>query len=74
MDELKARAEKMEKKAKTEVNQEMEQLRRKRWEVSKRLEELKSKTDKAWEDLKSGIDAAVKDLEKAFDEAISRFK
>jgi TolA-binding protein len=74
LEELKVRAEKMEKDAKAEVGQQMNEIRKKRDVAAKKLEELRSASGKAWSDLKAGLDAALEDVEKAYQEALSRFK
>jgi TolA-binding protein len=74
LEDLKAKAEKMEKKTKAEAQRELEDLRQKGEAAKKKLEGMKSAGSKAWEDLKSGMDAAMEDLEKSFSRMVSRFK
>jgi len=52
----------------------MDQLRKRRDAIFKKLEELRSTSGKAWEDLKSGLDTAMDEIEKAYQQALSRFK
>jgi TolA-binding protein len=72
--EWKDKAQKMEKNARAEMDEQIAKLNKKEEEASKKLQDLKSKTGRAWEDFKGGVDSAVEDLSKAFDQMRSRFK
>lgn len=73
IDQLKARVEKSETKARAEFNHQIGELQKKKEVVRKGLEELKSASAEAWEMIKSRIDAALEDLEKSYDRIRSSF-
>jgi chromosome segregation ATPase len=73
IDQLQAKAEKLEGDAKAKAEQQLTALRKKRDEVSEKLKELSSPGGKAWEQLKSGIDAAIEDLGNAYKKAAAEF-
>jgi Skp family chaperone for outer membrane proteins len=74
LQEWKAKSKELEEKARSELEEQINNLSKKEEEVSKKLKELKTKTGKAWEDLKAGLDSAMEDLGKAFDQVRSQFK
>lgn len=57
-----------------EYREEIEELRRKRADASKKLEELQDAGDHAWKDMKAGLELAWDAVEVAFRSARSRFK
>lgn len=73
LEELRAGAETIKEKSKTELNETVAALKQKQQAVRNKLEKLRSASGKAWEDAKSGVEAAMEDLEKAYKQAISRF-
>lgn len=74
VDELKEKARGVKGEAKAELNRQLDELRKKKEETSRKLKEMKSATGKAWEDLKTGIETALEDLEKTFQQMMKRFK
>ena len=73
IDQLQAKAEKLEGDAKAKAEQQLTALRLKRDAVSEKLKELSSSSANAWEQIKSGIDAAMKDLGNAYKKAAAEF-
>ena len=73
IDQLQARAEKLEGDAKAKAEQQLTALRQKQDEVSEKLKDLSSSSGNAWEQLKSGIDAAMEDLGNAYKKAAAEF-
>jgi len=73
IDQLQAKAEKLEGDAKAKGEQQLTALRQKRDAVSKKLKELSSSSGNAWEQIKSGIDAAMEDLGNAYKKAAAEF-
>jgi predicted small lipoprotein YifL/ElaB/YqjD/DUF883 family membrane-anchored ribosome-binding protein len=73
IDQLQAKAEKLEGDAKAKAEQQLTALRQKRDEVSEKLKDLSSSSGNAWEQLKSGIDAAMEDLGNAYKKAAAEF-
>ncbi|MDQ1336664.1 MAG: hypothetical protein QG552_3614 [Thermodesulfobacteriota bacterium] len=73
IDQLKAKAEKLEGDAKAKAEQQLTALRQKRDEVSEKVKKLGSSSGDAWEQLKSGIDAAMEDLGNAYKKVAAEF-
>jgi F0F1-type ATP synthase membrane subunit b/b' len=73
IDQLQAKAEKLEGDAKAKAEQQLTALRQKRDAVSEKLKELSSSSGNAWEQIKSGIDAAMEDLGNAYKKAAAEF-
>ena len=73
VDQLQAKAEKLEGDAKAKAEQQLTALRQKRDEVSEKLKDLSSSSGNAWEQLKLGIDAAMEDLGNAYKKAAAEF-
>ncbi len=73
IDQLKAKAEKLEGDAKAKAEQQLTALRQKRDGVSEKVKELGSSSGNAWEQLKSGIDAAMEDLGNAYKKVAAEF-
>jgi hypothetical protein len=73
IDQLQAKAEKLEGDAKAKAEQQLTALRQKRDAVSEKLKELSSSSANAWEQIKSGIDAAMEDLGNAYKKAAAEF-
>jgi chromosome segregation ATPase len=60
--------------ARARFDKRITELKEKRREASKRLDEINQAGDKAWEDLKTGATAAWKSLQESFEQARSHFK
>ena len=73
IDQLQAKAEKLEGDAKAKAEQQLTVLRQKRDEVSEKMKDLSSSSGNAWEKVKSGIDAAMEDLGDAYKKAAAEF-
>jgi len=73
IDQLQAKAEKLEGDVKAKAEQQLTALRQKRDEVSEKLKDLSSSSGNAWEQLRSGIDAAMEDLGNAYKKAAAEF-
>jgi predicted nuclease with TOPRIM domain len=73
IDQLQAKAEELGGDAKAKAEQELSALRKKRDEVSEKLNELGSSSGNAWDQIKSGIDAAMEDLGNAYKKAAAEF-
>jgi vacuolar-type H+-ATPase subunit I/STV1 len=73
IDQLQAKAEKLEGDAKAKAEQQLTELRQKRDAVSEKLKVLSSSSANAWEQIKSGIDAAMEDLGNAYKKAAAEF-
>jgi hypothetical protein len=74
IDDLKERAEAAGAQAKKEYAPQLQELQRKRDEVSRRLERVRQATPGAWEEIKQGVSSAVEDLQKALERAGSRLQ
>lgn len=57
-----------------QLDQQMDELERKRAIAHQELDKLKNSSQEAWQDMKAGIDSAVQDLETAYQQAASHFK
>jgi TolA-binding protein len=73
IDQLQAKAEKMEGDAKAKAEQQLTQLRQKRDAVAEKLKELGSSGGNAWEQIKSGVDAALEDLGNTYKKVSAEF-
>lgn len=70
---LEAKAQKAEATLKNKVNQEIEEIQRKRDHVKEKIRQINLAGDSAWEDLKEGAQTSWNDLVEAFNKARSRF-
>jgi hypothetical protein len=73
IDRLTAKAKHAKKEAQAELNEEIEELRKKKDAAGKYLEKLESASGKAWSDLRSSLNTIMEDLEKSYKRALSRF-
>jgi DNA-binding transcriptional regulator GbsR (MarR family) len=73
IDQLEAKAEKLEKDAKAKAEQQLTALRQKQDDVSKKLKDLSSSSGNAWKQLKSGVDTAMEDLDNTYKKAAAEF-
>jgi hypothetical protein len=73
IDQLQAKAQKLEGDAKVKAEQQLTALRQKRDQVSEKIKELGSSSADAWQNIKSGIDAAMEELGNAFKKAADEF-
>jgi chromosome segregation ATPase len=73
IDQLQAKAEKLEGDAKVKAEQQLTALRQKRDAVSEKLKKLSSSSGNAWDQIKSGIDASMQDLENTYKKAAAEF-
>jgi len=73
IDQLQAKAEKLEGDAKAKTEQQLAALRQKRDAVAEKVKELGSSSGSAWRELKSGIDAAMEELANAYKKAVAEF-
>ncbi len=73
IDQLQAKAEKLEGDARAKAEQQLTALRQKRDAVAEKVKELGSSSGSAWEQLKSGIDAAMEDLANTYKNVVAEF-
>jgi len=73
IDQLQAKAEKLEGDAKAKAEQQLTALRQKRDAVAEKVKELGSSSGSAWEQLKSGIDAAMEELANTYKKVVAEF-
>jgi predicted RNase H-like nuclease (RuvC/YqgF family) len=73
IDQLQAKAEKLEGDAKAKAEQQLAALRQKRDAVAEKVKELGSSSGNAWEQVKAGIDAAMEDLGNAYKKVVAEF-
>ena len=74
IDELKARAEKLEAEQKIKYYEQIESLRIKQQHAYDKLEQMHDASESAWEELKAGVELAWQDLKQAVEHARERFK
>lgn len=74
LDDLEKKRAEYGEEARARFDKRMEELKQKRREASKRLDEIDQAAEKAWEDLKAGATAAWNSLQESFDQARSHFK
>jgi hypothetical protein len=74
IDELQAKAAKASGDTKARYDKEIESLKAKRAQASKKLDEMAKASGAAWESAKQGFADAYKDLHEAFRKAAARFK
>jgi predicted nucleic acid-binding Zn-ribbon protein len=74
IDRLKAKAEQAEADARADYNKEVENLKTKRRDAEKKIDEVREAGEGAWEDLKAGTQSAMDAMEAALKSAKSRFK
>jgi hypothetical protein len=70
---LEAKAQKAEAALKNKVNQEIEEIQKKRDRVKEKITQINLAGDSAWEDLKEGAQTSWNDLVEAFNKARSHF-
>ena len=73
IDKLIAKANQLEADSRIEYQKQADTLKRKRKEIERKLNELKTSGGGAWEDLKSGMDLALESMNEAVKSALSRF-
>lgn len=74
LDNLEKRGAEYNREARTRFEERMNDLRRKRDEMTRRLEDINKAGDKAWEDLKVGATTAWNSLQDGMKQALSKFK
>jgi DNA anti-recombination protein RmuC len=74
LDELKAKAAVMTKQARKDMNHQLTETEKKRKTASRKLEELRKKSEKEWNRFTAELDEAADDLEKAYEKAKAQFK
>jgi len=74
IDKLKAKADKAEAESRIEFQKQIENLRQRRQEAEKKVDEVRAAGEGAWEDLKSGVQLAWDAMEQAIKSARTRFK
>ena len=73
IDQLQAKAEKLEGDAKAKIDQQVAEMRQKKDVVSEKMMALGTSSKNAWEEVKLGIDEAMQDLVSAYSKAASEF-
>ena len=71
--DLKDKATEQGKKASKEINQQLDELDKKRVVARRRLKQLEHSSQGAWEETKKGFDAVMNDLEETYKRAASHF-
>jgi len=74
IDVMKAKAKGAEAEAQLEYTRHLSELREKRKEAGRKLNELRAAGDDAMDDLQAGMENAWKELKSAVDQAKTRFK
>jgi uncharacterized coiled-coil DUF342 family protein len=74
IDKLKSKADKAEAESRIEFQKQIENLRQRRQEAEKKVDEVRAAGEWAWEDLKSGVQLAWDAMEQALKSARTRFK
>ena len=74
LDELKAKAAAMTEQARKEVNHQLAEAEKKQKTASRKLEEIRKKSEKEWKKFTTGMNEAADELEKAYEKAKSHFK
>ncbi|HLN28229.1 MAG TPA: hypothetical protein VK395_10840 [Gemmataceae bacterium] len=74
IDDLKAKAAQASDEAKKRYAREMDDLRRKREVLGKKLDQVKAAAPGAWDDIKSGVGAAANDLKSTIERVRSRLQ
>lgn len=69
---MEAKTDKTKAEAKAEINNKINDLKVKRLEAQKKLDEIRNSSDEAWESLKEGIENAYEDLNKFVTSAASK--
>ncbi len=73
IDQLQAKAQKLEGDAKAKAEQQLTQLRQKRDAVAGKLKEFGTSGGNAWEEIKSGVESALEDLGNTYKKAAAEF-
>lgn len=73
IDALELRAKKARSSAHEDVQQKLKDLKARRKAAKKDLAKLKRASAKAWAELKTGVDKSIEDLKKEFDEASKNY-
>jgi DNA repair exonuclease SbcCD ATPase subunit len=73
LDLLKARAREADADTRLRINKEIDDIKERRADLERRMDELKSAGGDAWDDVKAGLDEGWQALSRALDQATSRF-
>lgn len=74
LDELKSKAAAMTKQARKELNHQLAEAEIKQKTASRKLKEIRKKSEKEWKKFTTAMNEAADDLEKAYERAKSHFK
>lgn len=74
LDKLGAQAEQAQGETKIKYQRQMEELREKRRDLEKKIENLKEASESAWEDLKEGVERSWETWKESFSRARTEFK
>ena len=74
IDKLEAKARQAEADARIGYHKQIDTLKEKRTNLSKRFDDLRQSGESAWKDMKSGVELAANSLSEALRSAQSRFK
>ena len=72
--DLDRKASKASGEAKAQIQSDMQELKAKRKEASKKLDEMGKATSAAWDEAKSGFADAYKDLRESYEKAVKKLK
>ena len=72
--ELQAKMAQLNEGAKASLVNEMDTLKKKKYEMTEKVQQIQAASGEAYNDLKKGLDSSLVELDKAFDEAMSRFR
>jgi acetyl-CoA carboxylase alpha subunit len=74
IEQLKARAAKLETEAKIEFSEEIQKLEARREALKAKVKEWQESSGEAWETLKAGVEKAAGELGAAMEKALARFR
>ena len=72
--ELQAKMALLNEQAKASLVNEMDNLKKKKHEITEKMKQIQAASGEAYNDLKKGLDSSLVELDKAFDEAMNRFR
>jgi hypothetical protein len=74
IDKLKAKADASEAKIRTEYSRQIEELRVRREDIGKRMEEMRDAGEESWQELRTGTEKAWNELKTALEKAAAKFR
>ncbi len=74
IDKLKARADASETKIRTEYSRQVEELRARREDIRKRMEEMRDAGEESWQELRTGTEKAWNEMKTSLEKAVAKFR